>query len=98
MKKTKLASLLKENKKQIKQPINEGLFTKAIAGILQIIYSGKVKQIMKDLEPVNADLAKTVLHLKQSVDDFNKHITDPETIELFKKYGVDITDLPKLKR
>ena len=97
MKKTKLASLLKENKKQ-KEPINEGLFNSAVAGILKIIYSGKIKQITKDLEPVNADLAKIVSHLKSTVDDFNKHINDPETIELFKRYGVDITDLPKLKR
>jgi len=93
MKKTTLVSLLKTNKKEIKKPINEGMLTNVIAGVLKLIYAGKTKQLVKNLDPINKDLAKTVLIMKKSIEDFDKFLDDPETQEVFRELG--ITDFPR---
>lgn len=93
MKKTTLASLLKEDKKEIKKPINEGMLTNVIAGVLKLIYAGKTKQLASNLGTINQDLAKAALGMQKSIAEFDKFMDDPETQEVFRELG--ITDIPR---
>jgi hypothetical protein len=87
-------------KKQIKmkEVLNEGFMESAIAGILKLVYSGKINTIKKQLDPINKDLSKKLEHLRTTIDDVNKDLDDPKTIEAFKRIGIDVTTWPRLKR
>lgn len=97
MKKTKLSSLIKKTKISQKQVLKEGLINKAVAGILKIIYTGKVKEITNKIEPINKQLAINLEQLENNIKSLNELLDDPKAIEVFKKYGVDITQLPRIK-
>ena len=85
MKKTTLSSLIKETQQPQKQSLNEGLINKAIAGILKIIYTGKVKEITTKIEPINKQLAQNLEELAKNIQGLNALLDDPKTIEVFKK-------------
>lgn len=89
MKNISLLSLIKKNKKQKNNSINEGVLTNAIAGVLKFIYAGKTNQLVKNLEPVNKDLAKTILIMKDSINNFNKFLDDPEIQEVLRELGIN---------
>ena len=79
-------------------PLNEGLVQNAIAGILKLVYSGKINDLKKKIAPTNKELAQSLDSLNKNIQKFNSMLDDPETIEAFKSAGVDITQWPKYKR
>ena len=82
----------------MKEVLNEGLIQNMVAGILKLIYSGKIDVIKKDIGKTNKNLSKDLEALRQTITNFNKYLDDPEMIEAFKAIGVDITTWPRLKR
>ena len=95
MNKTKLANLLKEKKKTV---INEGLFVNTLAQILKFFYSNKTKDIIKQIEPMNKNLAQSLGELKQATEKVDLLLKDPKIQQMLKSYNIDVSELPRPKR
>ena len=95
MNKTKLANLLKEKKKTV---INEGLFVNTLAQILKFFYSNKTKDIIKQIEPMNKNLAQSLDELKQATEKVDLLLQDPKIQQMLKSYNIDVSELPRPKR
>ena len=85
-------------KLKMKEVITEGMIQNAIAGILKVIYSGKIKQLKKDVEPLSKDLAQTLENLEKNVIKLNKDLRDPAIVDAFKAVGIDVTTWPHYKK
>lgn len=85
-------------KLKMKEIITEGMIKAAIGGILKAIYSGKIKQLKKDVEPLSKELAQNLEDLNNSIKVLNKSLRDPKRIEALKLAGIDPTSHPYYRK
>ena len=95
-KRTKKGKQMKKLK--MKEVITEGMIQNAIAGILKLIYSGKIKQLKNDVEPLSKELAQSLDSLEKNIKKLNKDLRNPEIVDAFKQVGIDVTTWPHYKK
>ncbi len=95
MKKFELRKIIKE---EIQHVISEGLIQGAIAGILKLMYSGKIKQLKIDTEPLSKSFVNNLNSLENNIKKLNTDLSNPEIIDAFQQVGIDVTKWPRYKK
>lgn len=86
-------AVIEEGPKKINIVVKQekvGFFTNIIAYILKFLYAGKVREMTKQIEPLNAELAENAKEIARHIENLNKLFSKPEVIELFKRHNIEL--------